>query len=213
MSIDNSTENQNSLNIDNNKNEIINSFLTKLFNNDSKLIIDQNNFKEIFLIFKKIIMPKNNELPASILININNFEIKYDNLNTNINKNININNTENLNDDNEEKAYKTEKEILKDNNNIDNIKVKNNGNNKKYIIVKQENQIEIIPNIIKSSNKLIKEESRPKKHRTLNLIKCYSFKDNIIKNKKKILYNYKIDIMSDNYFFNFKSRNFSMSEK
>ena len=213
MSIDNSTENQNSLNIDNNKNEIINSFLTKLFNNDSKLIIDQNNFKEIFLIFKKIIMPKNNELPASILININNFEIKYDNLNTNINKNININNTENLNDDNEEKAYKTEKEILKDNNNIDNIKVKNNGNNQKYIIVKQENQIEIIPNIIKSSNKLIKEESRPKKHRTLNLIKCYSFKDNIIKNKKKILYNYKIDIMPDNYFFNFKSRNFSYDFK
>ena len=44
------------LNNNENISEIINSFLSQLFNNDSILVIDKNNIKEIFSTFKKIVL-------------------------------------------------------------------------------------------------------------------------------------------------------------
>lgn len=76
--------------------EIINSFLSKLFNNDSILVIDKNNIKEIFSTFKKIVLSEENGCSGSIVMNIDKFEIKYD---TKISSDINDN--ENSKDINE----------------------------------------------------------------------------------------------------------------
>ena len=42
------------LNYNSDKKNIINTFLTKLYNNDSTLIINNDNLKEIFSIFNKV---------------------------------------------------------------------------------------------------------------------------------------------------------------
>ena len=63
------------LNKNKNAKNILDSFLTKLYNNDSILIIDDNNIKDIFSIFKQIIFSYSKEFSTSIVININNFEV------------------------------------------------------------------------------------------------------------------------------------------
>ena len=103
--------------------EIIDSFLTKLFNNDSILIIDKNNLDDLFLIFKEITLSEENGCSASIVINIDKFEIKYNKINSYNDNNTNeFSNNEQMNDlndseENEEdiemKKSKTESDIKK----------------------------------------------------------------------------------------------------
>jgi len=155
-------------NINENGDNVINNFLIKLYNSNSILTIDQYNLDEIFLLFKKILLTKINEYSASIIIDINNFEVKYNDIN--YNGKYEINNIESQNNEN------LGKEIVKNDfkNNTNIIEYSNN--------INRESEIKNLCNI--NDNVINKNDS----YKLLKLVKCYSFNEKSI-NNKSLFYN------------------------
>ena len=149
-------------NIHDNGNNEINNFMTKLYNNNSILTINQTNLDEIFLVFKQIILSKINEYSTSIIIDINNFEIKYNNINSD-----DCQNNQNIG-----------KEIVKND-------IKNDTNIIDYgHNISRENEINNQCNININDNVINKNDS----YKLLKLVKCYSFNEKAI-NNKSLFYN------------------------
>ena len=182
------------LNYNSDKKNIINTFLTKLYNNDSTLIINNDNLKEIFSIFKQI-LTKSGEFSTSIVINISNFEVKYDKINEikkkNEINNINIKSKENI----DIKENKSEFDIKKGDRKYTNVK---NGQKLNFFYFFSKDNI--IPNVKKyysfneslfnrNKNILFFEKSLKKQNKSCDLINnqsiLYAEKNNF-KNITKI---------------------------
>ena len=131
------------MNYNTDKKNIINTFLAKLYNNDSTLIINNDNLKEIFFVFKQI-LTNSDEFSTSIVININNFEVKYDKIKEikkkNEINNINIKNKENID---------IKKPIAEFDIKRENRKYTNDKNREKLNYFYLFSKDNIIPNIIK----------------------------------------------------------------
>ena len=195
--------------LDNKKSDIINSFLTYLYNNNSNLIIDKNNLNAIFLIFKQIISSGNDEYSVSILMNINNFEIKYNTMKLNSERIVNNRNTfQNIinNDINILKKTRTKDEsLIKDDIAFDDT-------NKKFDInEKQEDESKTTSKKINfGADSSLKKETKSKDNKFSNMIKCYSFKENLFKEKGNQLFKIK-NMKQRNHSFDFNNKTYLFS--
>ena len=160
--------------------DIINSFLTKLYNNDSTLIINENNLKEIFFVFKQI-LSESNEFSTSIILNINNFEVKHD-------KNKKNNKRANYIKNNDIDMEKSKTEFVKKENKIN--------DNNKFINSK---------NIEKINNKCVKIS--PKNIYNSNIRKYHSFNEKLFNLNKNILLEQNLKNKQKNLSYDFNNHN------
>ena len=197
--------NEEILNFNKNNKDILDSFLTKLYNNDSILIINEKNINDIFSIFKQIIFSESNVFITSIVMNINNFEVKHFNRIKEKNKlneikNYDFKKNENLDIQNNKIEYE-----IKDYNNINNIRYDDKEIDKFKNKNAQFEMAQKLNNYDKTNRNNIFSTS---------IRKCSSFNEKLINNKKKLINNIsEKGIMDDINYYQYNKKNLSYDFK